>query len=760
MSILAPSTKHNITRVKRPPSAFPPSRMYYPPSMTSFYKPITTNLVHIPPDGLGSGVIEVVDDPYTIDQWLLRDESVARCSVDDAKALKQVALDIFLLNTFPCKYVELVGMIVSIDIKENSTIYTLDDGSSQNIDIRYVHNFATLARKAQDCPQPPIARTTRLSRTSTSSASTSLSSPARNGESDSKNVFKSYVPPKPLLPKTKVDSSAPGVNLVHVPKISIGDVTRVRVKVKKWMDNLQFFTQTDLFRTDLNEESLHAILVVNLRREVFPNFTQSTYLSSPFLPKRASAATSISTPKSNKANSKRTSACESPGSGRSDRSSSVEFSDISESSSVCALSNASSPLRRGTTYTPSKSDEPRSRQRDPSRIPSDQTTLDEFKLWIKEHMATLISIAWDQQTERDLDNGPVREWFSELRTLNSGSVSGWGYPRPLDQTNLVSRKGKERSHFNLSEQSLISIGNESSIDAYISSDLFSNSVSFASTSLSTSTYFHQIQSDLSSESPAGPPFSARSLTRVPHLLLYAQKIVKKTAKEWEKRRREDILREREEEKAAMGNESRRKRIKHEAWFSLVELESKQTKEGLTGWEHDEGDVVAMTTKAEDGREQETTRRRERERRKRKEESYTSKLKTPTWVAGKVLNLMEHVLAELVREGEIVSTDPARDSDGLSDFSGPIYLPLHLTTLGPVLLRLINTENASIRARSKKILPAGIKPPFGVDTQTIMRRLKSSEERWYFVSEIKVEYILDRMDKRDWIEYQRGGWRAL
>lgn len=353
-------------------------------------------------------------------------------------------------------------------------------------------------------------------------------------------------------------------------------------------------------------------------------------------------------------------------------------------------------------------------------------------------MTTRTEAAWDQATERDLGEGPVKEWFSELRSAcrssftrgaSSFSSPRWSKHQHCKQETIT--QDMDRSTYSTYSQ----------MTSFNTSTSFDDTLSFASTS--STSYYAQLQSKSPSEPTPDPPFTIRSLSSVPHLLLYAQKIVKKTAKEWETRRRAEIVRKREEEKLLLGSEgTKRKKAKGERWFELPGLKPSRPYDD-EGWEEEQA-------------------QKERERRKRRGESYTSKLKDPEWVAGKVRNLLDQLLSDLIREGEIVRADPpsAESSPPTETEAESRFLPLHLTTLGPVLLRLINTENAVVRTRSKKILPAGIRPPFGVDTSTVIRRLKASEERWYFVSGLKVEEILEKMDKRDWVEFQRGGWRAL
>lgn len=100
----------------------------------------------------------------------------------------------------------------------------MDDGSSQNIEVLYYHNIATLAQKSfkvvsQATFQTPLGK--------------------RLGYYPFKSSF--APPPPPPPPITLEPDSIPE----HKPKIQVGDVTRLKVKVKKYRDNLYFDTAID-----------------------------------------------------------------------------------------------------------------------------------------------------------------------------------------------------------------------------------------------------------------------------------------------------------------------------------------------------------------------------------------------------------------------------------------------------------------------------------------------------------------------------------
>lgn len=159
-----------------------------------------------------------------------------------------------------------------------------------------------------------------------------------------------------------------------------------------------------------------------------------------------------------------------------------------------------------------------------------------------------------------------------------------------------------------------------------------------------------------------------------------------------------------------------------------------------------------------------------------------------WRQEKKEALLEQVLKELIREGEVFvveslatssSQDPFSSSFDAtptpnrfrhhsfgSSFSKPsssrLYLPIHLPTLGPLLLHLLRIELDRLRASSTH-KAAGIRaPPIWVSTETLVRRLQGShEERWHFVGEMVVGAVMEALDDEDWVEESKGrGWRCV
>lgn len=152
------------------------------------------------------------------------------------------AADLFYLDTFPCRRVELVGLLISLDVRENRTTFTrasppplsnpaappspgltalllrpfaVDDGSSKTLEVVYEHNIfqafqmaqRLAAARAQQQPSPlPKYR----------------------------SAYPKRPPPPAALPPYE-----------HTPRVEIGDTVCVRARVKKRSANLQFVVDVD-----------------------------------------------------------------------------------------------------------------------------------------------------------------------------------------------------------------------------------------------------------------------------------------------------------------------------------------------------------------------------------------------------------------------------------------------------------------------------------------------------------------------------------
>jgi len=159
-----------------------------------------------------------------------------------------------------------------------------------------------------------------------------------------------------------------------------------------------------------------------------------------------------------------------------------------------------------------------------------------------------------------------------------------------------------------------------------------------------------------------------------------------------------------------------------------------------------------------------------------------------WRKEKKEALMEQTVNALVREGEVFvvqqqiqpnssssynndSTPKPYRSSHLSfnklkpSASQSLYLPICLPTLGPLLLQLLRIELDRLRTASyasKPKVPGIRAPPIWVKTETLVRRLQSCQERWYFVSEAVVRGVLEGMDDEfAMVEECTGkGWRVI
>lgn len=150
-----------------------------------------------------------------------------------------------------------------------------------------------------------------------------------------------------------------------------------------------------------------------------------------------------------------------------------------------------------------------------------------------------------------------------------------------------------------------------------------------------------------------------------------------------------------------------------------------------------------------------------------------------WRETKRSALVQGALRALIREGEVFVVQDA--TAGRSRGGGPstptpkrtqssscppdpteLYLPTCLPTIGALVLHLIRTETARIRATPAGRKIPGIRaPPTWIPTGTLLRRLAASHERWNWISQPVLEGVLDRMDEGDLIEESTGkGWKII
>ncbi|KAL7416523.1 hypothetical protein BDY24DRAFT_379978 [Mrakia frigida] len=159
-----------------------------------------------------------------------------------------------------------------------------------------------------------------------------------------------------------------------------------------------------------------------------------------------------------------------------------------------------------------------------------------------------------------------------------------------------------------------------------------------------------------------------------------------------------------------------------------------------------------------------------------------------WRREKKQELMEQTVHALVREGEVFVVLAQQQQQPLSNSSSfnkndstpkpnrrstnskpkpspslSLYLPTCLATLGPLLFQLLRIESDRLRAASKPRIPGIRAPTNWVKTETLVRRLQSTEERWYFVGEAVVRGVLERLDNdMDLLEEECSGkgWRVV
>lgn len=318
---------------------------------------------------------------------------------------------------------------------------------------------------------------------------------------------------------------------------------------------------------------------------------------------------------------------------------------------------------------------------------------------------------------------PVVRWLPEM------SSAGWDGPG----------KGKGRAHggnltADFSASFDVSVGNSTSFNSTVndSSSLFPGYISSSHHS--------------SSSAPTAPPFTIDHFQHVPSLQIYGEKVLKRVVMEKEDERRAAL----KVELKAAKKQARARSDRRERWF--------YDEDGIG---HEAEDVVAEAT------------RKVREKGK-KEPSLKKKLASDPWVKQKVRNLFKQCMLDLEREGEVVRVEEPpveppspTGSPSLRPRTLPqtatkpavFYLPLCVSTLAPLLLQLLRTENASLPKPGTVV--NGTPAPFGATDDTLFRRLGTTDERWHFVTHSKVVDVLKECDGEwDLAEKQRGGWRVV
>ncbi|BEI84554.1 hypothetical protein CcaverHIS002_0411580 [Cutaneotrichosporon cavernicola] len=162
-------------------------------------------------DASSSGrVFEAPPSLAALQSWVHRPQALALCFVSDVYALRalreetnlvtRTTRDVFLLDHFPCKFVQLVGWVAGVDHKDTSMTITLDDGDGDcvlNVSVK----LAQVELKVEKEKEKKEARTTFRS------------------------VRERVARPPPPQPK----------NYYVRPDIIVGDTVRLSGYVEEWM---------------------------------------------------------------------------------------------------------------------------------------------------------------------------------------------------------------------------------------------------------------------------------------------------------------------------------------------------------------------------------------------------------------------------------------------------------------------------------------------------------------------------------------------
>ncbi|KAL1406119.1 hypothetical protein Q8F55_007802 [Vanrija albida] len=160
-----------------------------------------------------------------LQSWVHRPQAVAACFVSDVYELQNLreegagvsrtSRDVFLLNHFPCKVVELVGWVAGVDHKDASMTVTLDDGDGVHV-LQVVVRLAKAEAKAPKAQvAPPVTNTN----------STFLTA------KDRKAMRKAAVAAAAAEAAARNTPAAP---TSQRPDIRVGDTLRVVGRVDEW----------------------------------------------------------------------------------------------------------------------------------------------------------------------------------------------------------------------------------------------------------------------------------------------------------------------------------------------------------------------------------------------------------------------------------------------------------------------------------------------------------------------------------------------
>ncbi|KAI6116233.1 hypothetical protein F5141DRAFT_654393 [Pisolithus sp. B1] len=163
-------------------------------------------------------------------KWTFTRDAIAPCFIRDVLSMKEANVrdvDFFWIGYTPCRFVNLVGMVVAVQVRENRTIYTLDDGT-EVIDCILRH----------PAPSKPPA--------------------------ESKNTVQ---PPSPKKPKSSIKSAAPLEP--PIPVTEVGYVVRVVGRVACHYETRQIIANSIEPCASVLDEADHWLRVAELHKSKY-----------------------------------------------------------------------------------------------------------------------------------------------------------------------------------------------------------------------------------------------------------------------------------------------------------------------------------------------------------------------------------------------------------------------------------------------------------------------------------------------------------
>ncbi|WOO83405.1 uncharacterized protein LOC62_05G006931 [Vanrija pseudolonga] len=210
----------------------------------------------------------------TLQSWVHRPQAVAACFVSDVYALQNLresnagvsrtSRDVFLLNHFPCKLVELVGWVAGVDHKDASMTITLDDGDG-------AHVLQVVVRLAKVEPPP------------TTKVVAAVAVPVNPNflTAKERKAMRKAAAAAEAASLAAARSTAPGPTF-HRPDVRVGDTLRVVGRVDEWARRRnggeewvrQVFVDEasgsgSLSVVDADEQFRHAAKVVGLHETLY-----------------------------------------------------------------------------------------------------------------------------------------------------------------------------------------------------------------------------------------------------------------------------------------------------------------------------------------------------------------------------------------------------------------------------------------------------------------------------------------------------------